>query len=82
MPRLTKRDAEALLAHYDADPVAALEHALQRLRGSDLGFDSIVAELCREGLIDVVRRDALVARDLGSLDALAAELNESRTLPS
>jgi hypothetical protein len=74
---LGKRHVEALLADYDDDPVAALTVALRTLTGeTGATFDDLVAG---EGF-SAERRDALVARDPAALDALAAELNEVRTL--
>ncbi len=78
MPRLTKHDAEALLATYDADPVSALTVALRRVLGRPgAGFDELVAE----APLPTDRQRALAARDQAALDALAGQLNEERTLP-
>jgi hypothetical protein len=77
MARLTKRDAERLLADYDADPVGALTVAVRIATGRpDAGW----AELVTSVTDDPQRRAALAARDLGALDALARELNELRGL--
>jgi hypothetical protein len=81
--RLTKRDAEALLSTYDDDPVDALQQALRRLTGDVAAtFDELVEALTLSGDLSPSRRRSLLARDLAALDALAAELNESRTLRS
>jgi hypothetical protein len=80
--RLTKRDVEALLSSYDDDPVAALERALQRLLDDRASFDELVDRLTRAGDVTAAQRQALLARDVAALDALAAELNERRTLRS
>lgn len=77
MPSLRKRDVEALLASYDHDPVAALTVALRIvLARPDASFDELVAV----APIDDARRSLLARRDLGVLDDLARELNETRTL--
>jgi hypothetical protein len=75
--RLSKRQAEELLASYDDDPESALTAALRRVLGRpDLGFDALVADA---GL-SAERAAALTARHLSALDALARELNEQRTV--
>ena len=77
MARLTKRDAERLLADYDADPVGALTVALRITTGRrNAGWDELVASATD----DPQRRAALVTRDVFALDALARELNELRGL--
>ena len=77
MARLTKRDVEALLDAYDADPVAALTVALRKvLDRPTADFD----ELIGDDRIDEARRVRLVRRELPALDDLAAELNERRAL--
>lgn len=81
--RLHKRDVEALLATYDDDPVAALAKALSTLtdrRGAT--FDELIELLADSGRLTVERRRALGERHVDALDALAAELNETRVLPS
>jgi hypothetical protein len=81
--RLSKRDVEALLARYDDDPVAALESALRRLCNRPLaGFDELIGGLACTGRLTTDRQLALAARDIAALDALAAELNETRGLPT
>jgi hypothetical protein len=79
--RLSKRDVELLLRTYDTDPIAALSVALQRLLGrSEAGFDQLLDQLVRDGLLTVERQVALLRRDEVALDALATELNEMRDL--
>jgi hypothetical protein len=81
--RLSKRDVEALLTTYDADPVAALERALRRvLDVGQAGFDELIEHLTQVGDVSPARRRALLERDTAALDELAAELNETRTLRS
>jgi hypothetical protein len=81
--RLSKRDAEMLLATYDSDPVAALESALRQLSGQPRAeFDDLVALLVEMGRVTAGRALALLDRDVAALDALAAELNETRSLPT
>ncbi|MFZ9629665.1 MAG: hypothetical protein ACO3C1_09985 [Ilumatobacteraceae bacterium] len=78
MTRLRKADVEVLLRTYDDDPVAALTAALQRvLEVPDADWVSLV-ELA--GFADG-RRRRLLDGDQRSLDELAAELNEQRSLP-
>ena len=74
---LRKRDVEALLAGYDDDSVGALTIALRRVLDR---HDASFAELVVAGGFDESRQGALLARDVGALDALAAELNERRRL--
>jgi hypothetical protein len=72
--RLRKRDVELLLARYDTDPVAALEHALQiALDRPGADFDELIVTLPEVA--------ALAARDVEAMDRLAAHLNETRTTP-
>ena len=73
MTRLRKRDVEALLRDYDADPVGALERALRIVCDRPgASFAELVA--------DLPAGDRLLAGDVDALDALAAELNERRAL--
>jgi hypothetical protein len=75
--RLSKRQVEAMLDAYDADPVAALTVALQVVLGQpDRSFDELL-EIAR---FPSPRRQALAERDAGALDDLLSELNELRTL--
>ena len=70
---LTKRDVEALMDDYDADPRRALQTALRIVSGrSHASFETLVHLL---GL-----SDELVSGDITALDALARELNENRGL--
>jgi hypothetical protein len=76
--RLTKRDVEAMLATYDADPVQSLHVALGRvLDRPDATWPALVAAT---GLPDT-ERAALARADPAALDALARTLNELRTVP-
>ena len=74
---LRKADVERLLSDYDHDPIAALCHALRVVfdlpDGDWVGLLAIAP-------IGEERRMALMHGDQSSLDALAAELNERRTL--
>lgn len=81
--RLSKRDVETLLGTYDHDPVAALETALRLLSDRpDAHFDELLQHLADRGRLTPTRVAGLVRREVDVLDALAAELNETRTLPS
>jgi hypothetical protein len=74
---LTKRDAEALLGTYDSDPVAALTAALRIVLERD---SASWPELIQAGGFTETRTAALLLGELGTLDELAAELNERRGL--
>ena len=75
--RLRKVDVERMLGDYDDDPVGTLTEALRIVFEAPTStWDELLA---RATLTDE-RRVALVQRDPGALDALAAELNEVRTL--
>jgi hypothetical protein len=77
--RLTKRDVEALLGSYDADPVGALTTALRSTLERPLAtWDELVADPA----FDTAERVALRERQTPALDALAARLNEERQLSS
>lgn len=77
MARLTKRDVEELLDGYDADPVAALTHALRKvLEQRTASFDELIVD----ARIGDARRGLLARREVAALDDLAAELNERRHL--
>ena len=77
MLTLRKRDVEALFATYDADPVAALTAALRIvLDRPDVDYRTLVTT----GPFDDDRRTRLLAGDVATLDTLAQELNETRTL--
>jgi hypothetical protein len=74
---LRKRDVETLLATYDAGPAAALTAALRIVLGRpEADFRTLVSA----GPFDPDRRASLLAGDVATLDALARELNETRTL--
>jgi hypothetical protein len=74
---LTKAQVERLLADYDADPIGALTTALRKvLRMPDAPW----AELLAAAPINASRRQLLLSGDQASLDRLAAELNERRSL--
>jgi hypothetical protein len=75
--RLSKRDVEALLRDYDADPVRALTAALSIVLGRP---GSAWHDLISTAPFGDERRRALAARDTRALDSLAAELNEERGL--
>ena len=75
--RLKKADVEAMLAHYDTDPVHALTTALR------LVLEMPAAnwpELIGAADFSDTRTASLIVADDVALDALAAELNELRTL--
>jgi hypothetical protein len=81
--RLSKRDVETLLARYDDDPVTAIAVALGRLSDRpNATFAELVDDLGERGLLSADRHHALLVHDVAALDALAAELNETRSLPS
>ena len=75
--RLAKRDVEALLREYDADPVAALTRALRVVLGR---ADATWVELLDLAPLTEARRRLLRTGDPAALDELAAELNEQRDL--
>lgn len=77
MTRLTKFDAERLLADYDHDPLAALTAALRV--ALDRPGDEWTA-LVKAAGFTCARRIRLQAADPAALDELAAELNELRAL--
>ena len=75
--RLTKHAVEQLLEAYDLDPVGALTTALRVvLDRPGATWPELVAVLD----VDDTRRAALLLGEERALDALAAELNERRTL--
>ena len=77
MRRLNKRAVETLLREFDRDPVGALTTSLRIvLDRPDADFDELIAQA---DLADQ-RRQRLLQRHPDALDALAAELNERRTL--
>ena len=75
--RLKKLDVERLLNDYDADPIGALTAALRRVLHMP---DAAWAELLAAAPFDASRRQLLLSADEASLDQLAAELNERRSL--
>ena len=75
--RLKKIDVELLLTDYDADPIGALTAALRKVMHMP---DATWAELLDAAPIDASRRQLLLSADEASLDQLAAELNERRSL--
>lgn len=81
--RLSKRAVESLLNTYDDDPIGALETALRYLCDRpNATFDELVDDLHERGTLNTTRQRALLDRSVAALDALAAELNETRQLPS
>ena len=75
--RLKKVDAERLLADYDGDPIDALSAAMRI--ALDLP-DATWPTLLEAAPIETARRDKLLAGDEPSLDQLARELNEFRSV--
>ena len=75
--RLTKRQVEALLSGYDADPVGTLSVALRTVLDRD---DAVWPELVAAAGFTPSRTAALLVGEEGALDDLARELNELRTL--
>jgi hypothetical protein len=75
--RLTKINAERLLADYDGNPLAALTAALRIALDRP---DATWTQLLAAAPIDASRRQRLHDADESSLDQLAAELNERRCL--
>ena len=77
MTALRKRDVEQLLGHYDTDPIAAITTAMRIvLEQPDANYRSLVLA----APFDVDRCARLLAADVVTLDELARELNETRTL--
>lgn len=75
MTALRKRDVEALLEHYDNDPVGALTTALRTaLDEPDLEWTALV----KKAGFSCDRRIRLQAHDIAAMDELVAELNERR----
>jgi hypothetical protein len=75
--RLIKREVEALLAAYDDDPVDALTTALRIVLELP---DALWPELVLAAGFTQTRAAALLVGDQRSLDGLASELNEARTV--
>jgi hypothetical protein len=75
--RLKKVDVERLLAEYDADPIGALTAAMRiALELPDATWPTLLAA----APIAAARREKLLAGDEASLDQLARELNEVRSV--
>ncbi|MEY2581524.1 MAG: hypothetical protein QOE09_1373 [Ilumatobacteraceae bacterium] len=77
IPRLKKVDVERLLTDYDIDPIGALTTALRVIL--DLP-DATWPTLLAAAPIEAARRNSLLAGEEPSLDRLASELNEFRSL--
>ena len=75
---MTKRNVEALLGSYDADPIAALTVAVRIVLERT---DDSWPELIRAAGFTDTRSAALLVGEQSALDDLARELNELRTLP-
>ena len=75
--RLKKIDVERLLTDYDADPIGALSTVLRKVLRMP---HATWAELLDAAPIDAGRRQLLLSADEASLDQLAAELNERRSV--
>jgi hypothetical protein len=76
--RLSKRDAETLMADYEHDPKAALAAALAVVTGDSSGGFAERIDRCD---LEPERKRLLLDGDAESLDELAQELNELRTVP-
>ena len=75
--RLKKADVEAMLAHYDTDPVRALTDALRLvLEMPTANWPELIGAA---GFSDS-RAASLIVADEVALDTLASELNELRAL--
>lgn len=73
---LAKRDVELLLDAYDTDPVAALSVALDVLGVHGATWDRRIDALD----VDAVVAQRLKDHDVATLDALVAQLVETRTV--
>jgi hypothetical protein len=74
---LKKREAEELLGSFDTDPIGALTRSLRIATGRPHAtWEHLLA------LFPRWRRDLLLSGDAAALDSLAAEMNETRTVPS
>ncbi|MFM8867058.1 MAG: SET domain-containing protein [Ilumatobacteraceae bacterium] len=72
---LKKHEVESLMARYDHNPIDALTAALRVVTGHRTGtWEHLVALLPRRW------HDGLIAADTATMDLLAAELNETRTV--
>jgi hypothetical protein len=73
--RLSKRDVERLLTHYDEAPLDALSVALRKVLAlPGARWELLVAHLP----VSSEQRAAIEAAEPEALDALVAELNERR----
>lgn len=80
---LSKRAVEQLLDAYDTDPLGAVVAALRRLCDRPTAtFDELIELLAGNGRLSAAQCTALAARDVDALDSLAAQLNETRVLPT
>jgi hypothetical protein len=75
--RLTKREVEVLLRDFDADPISALTVALRVILDRP---GAEWPELVAAAQLSDTRAAALLTGEQRTLDGLAAELNELRTL--
>ena len=74
---LTKRDVEDLMNNFDDNPQQALTHALRIVTGMpNASWRSLVAQVSQ----DLEHRELLYDANQSSLDKLAQQLNERRTL--
>ena len=74
---LTKRDVEDLMNNFDDNPQQALTHALRIVTGMpNASWRSLVAQVSQ----DLEHRELLYDSNQSSLDKLAQQLNERRTL--
>ena len=74
---LTKRDVEDLMNNFDDNPQQALTHALRIVIGMpNASWRSLVAQVSP----DLEHRELLYGANQSSLDKLAEQLNERRTL--
>lgn len=72
---LKKREVESLMGLYDTNPIDALSDALRVVTGHHSATWEHLVALLGEHL-----RDGLLAADTATLDLVAAELNETRTV--
>jgi hypothetical protein len=74
---LTKRDVEDLMNNFDDNPQQALTHALRIVTGMpNASWRSLVAQVSQ----DLEHQELLYDANQSSLDKLAQQLNEQRTL--
>ena len=72
---LKKHEVESLMALYDSNPIAALTDALRIVTGHHSATWEHLVTLLGQHL-----RDGLLAADTATLDLVAAEMNETRTV--